>query len=83
MQPCSAPVVQVVLGGRLTEVLVQNQSKCGQPRRGSGPWAHGLGSGGGGGGHDSWTVSLGQDRLPFKPRLLTSSLQMAHAWKQV
>ena len=55
--------------------LFQYHSKCGQPRRGSGPSVQGLGSGGGGGGQEEYTVSLGQFRLPFRPRLLTSSLQ--------
>ena len=64
------------LAGGLTAVwLAQYHCRCGQPRRGSGPCVQGLGSGGGGGGHEAYTGSSGQDRLPDSPRLDTSSLR--------
>lgn len=54
--------------------LFQYHSRWGHPRRGSGPAVQALGAGGGGGGHEPYTESWGQDRLPFRPREETSSL---------
>ena len=69
-----------LLAGALTAVwFAQYHCRCGHPRRESGPAVQDFGSGGGGGGQDAYTGSSGQDRLPDKPRLDTSSLRSMSA----